>query len=233
MYLNNQIIGRNRLQNIENVNKANIIDNNSRHSPSHSQNFVVNNNFQRLQSIENVQNNGIIMNSTMQNQPTPIHFIRQNPFQRLQTIETVQKDSINFNNLTNSSNFGANLQINSQNLTLNQLNSLESPMENRFYNARLLENQYKVDFGLISQLKSNPSPKKLVKIEEAPKMNKVSNRVLMPPIRQGGIKNTFQMPTLRQTNNEHILEALRNQAQTGAGGVNYYVSPYLAGYLKN
>ena len=217
MYINNQIIGKNM--------------NNSIHSLSQSQNFVVNNSFQRLQSIENVQNNGIIMNSFMQNQQTPMHFTVQKPFQRLQSIETVQKEGINLNNLTNSSNFGANFQINSQKLALNRLNSLENPMENRFSGARILENQYNVDFGLVSQLKSN-SPQKLRNIEEAPKINKISNRVLVPPIRQGGIKNTFQFPTLRQTNNEYILEALRNQGQAGAGGVNYYVSPYLAGYLK-
>lgn len=77
-------------------------------------------------------------------------------------------------------------------------------------------------------------------MEEAPKINKAQNRVLVPPIREGSMRNTFQLPTLRHTNNEYILEALKQQqerinqnflTQMGGVPVNYYVSPYLKGYL--
>ena len=76
-------------------------------------------------------------------------------------------------------------------------------------------------------------------MEEAPKINKAQNRVLVSPIREGSMRNTFQLPTLRHTNNEYIVEALKQQerinqnflANMGGVPVNYYVSPYLKSYL--
>lgn len=189
-------------------------------------------NLQKLQTIENNHIENILIQSLQLNPETPQQFVSHNPFQRIQTIENIQTNrlSTSMKQLNNSGHFVGNFQLAKHSPHLQRLMCVETPMGD---SIRSLENQYNYDIGIISKIGVTNSPERIKKIEEAPKFYKTSNRTLVPPIRQGGIKNTFQMPILRQTNNEYILEALKQQEINQATmGVNYYISPYLMGYLK-
>ena len=194
--------------------------------------FAVKNPFHRLQTIEYVPQETFLTKSLSDNHQNAHTFLINNPFQNYQTYETAHPNRISYHN--NYSNPRVPFQLNGQTIPLNRLQSIENASPpNTTSSVRYFENNQNFDFGLVSQMKIVNAPQKLKNIEEAPKINKISNRSIVPPIRQGGVKNTFQLPTLRQTNNEYIIDALKNQpVNATVGGINYYLSPYLAGYLK-
>jgi len=161
------------------------------------------------------------------------------PFQRLQSIETINRDSIAATPIGNSLNFS--FRMGNQFMPLQRLQSMESPIYNRISEVRKQEvnSNIQPDLAIVGEVRNaDGSFGKLKKIEDSIKINQAQNRIMVPPIREGNMKNTFQMPNLRQTNNEYILEALKqqqekaNQSLNQGLGVNYFVSPYLAGYIN-
>lgn len=191
----------------------------------------------RLQTFEN--NNPLKISQTLRTlNESPKNYaqiINEIPLQRLQTIEEPTVVGFTSNGSVYRSSYKTPIIANfAHGGAPQRLQSFENPEGSE---AKLLQTSLRnVDFGPIIAINNNDllNKQKLQVVENEAKKLQANRRVLVPPKRQGGLKDTFLLPNLRHTNNELLLQAFQGKLGQNEGNyaVGYYVSPYLAGYFK-
>lgn len=160
--------------------------------------------------------------------------VNEIPLQRLQSIEEPQAVIYQSNGSLYRSSYKPPVIVSHHGNSLQRLQTLENPEGTA---GNLLQTSLRnVDFGPIVAINNQDllNKQRLQVVENEAKKLQANKRVLVPPKRQGGLKDTFLLPNLRHTNNELLLQAFQGQlGQTeGNYAVGYYVSPFLAGYFK-